>query len=169
MLSNPPTLEEWKQLEIYNKYEVSSLGRIRNSVSKIIRIPDINSKGYERLRVIDKGKYIRMFVHRLVALAFLPNLSDKPMVDHIDGNRSNNALSNLRWATRSENMLNTKVRKDKKHTTLRNIIKNGRWYRWKICVEGRIHTSPNFVTEEEAHNNFLLNCNSLTTCLRVLI
>jgi hypothetical protein len=161
--------EEWKVIDEFPEYSISSFGRIRNTKKEYIRIPDINSTGYARLRLVRNGKIIRKFIHRLVAEIFLPNPQNKPFVDHIDGNNQNNKLDNLRWATRSENMLNGKIRKDKKHTTLRNIIKNGKYFRWKVCVRGHIHTSENFNTEQEAHINFLTKCNELTTgYLRIL-
>jgi len=167
-MTTPQILEEWKLIPEFPEYSVSSQGRLKNTKKDNIRIPDINSKGYDRLRLVRNGKIIRKFVHRLVAEVFIPNPDNKPMVDHIDGNSKNNCLSNLRWATRSENMLNGKVRKDKRHTTLRNVIKNGNWFRWKICIQGHIHTSQNFKTEEEAHQDFLTKCANLTGFLRVL-
>ena len=167
-MSIPQVLEEWKEIPNFPKYSVSSQGRIRNTKKEYIRIPDNNSKGYARLRLVEKGKIIRKFVHRLVAELFIGNPENKEMVDHIDGDCKNNAVSNLRWATRSENMLNGKVRKDKKHTTLRNVVKNGNWFRWRVCVRSQIHTSGNFKTEKEAHDDFLTKCRDLTGFLRVL-
>jgi len=166
-MSTPETTEEWKVVADYPKYEVSSLGRVRNAKKEYIRIPDINSKGYARLRLVVGGQIIRKFVHRLVAEAFLENPENKEMVDHINGDHKDNRLCNLRWTTRSENMLNGKVRKDKKHTTLRNVVKNGKWYRWRVCVKGQIHTGVNFKTEKEAYDNFLTKCNDLSTYIRL--
>jgi hypothetical protein len=163
----PESTEEWKAIAEYPKYEVSSLGRVRNAKKEYVRIPDINSKGYARLRLVVGGKIIRKFVHRLVAEAFLENPENKEMVDHINGDHKNNCLTNLRWSTRSENMLNGKVRKDKKHTTLRNVVKNGNWFRWRVCVRGQIHTSRNFTTEQEAYADFLTRSNDLSTYIRL--
>jgi hypothetical protein len=159
--------EVWRTLADYPEYEVSDLGRVRNAKKKTLRIPDLNSKGYARHRLVREGKIIRKFVHRLVADAFLTNPENKQMVDHINGDHTDNRLVNLRWTTRSENMLNGKVRKDKKHTTLRNIVKNGNWFRWKVCVGGRIHTSGNFQTEQEAYADFLVHCGELSAYIRL--
>ena len=62
-----------------------------------------DSKGYERVRLtVDRKKY-SLKVHREVAKAFIPNPENKPQVNHIDGNKSNNAASNLEWVTNAEN------------------------------------------------------------------
>lgn len=166
-MNAPNDEEQWKDIQEYPEYQVSTLGRVRNTKKQGIRIPDINSKGYARLRLVREGKIIRKFVHRLVAEAFIENPDGKEMVDHINGDRKDNRLCNLRWTTRSENMLNGKVRRDKKHTTFRNIIKNGKYYRWKVCVRGQIHTSRNFPTEEEAYADFLVRSKDLSNYVRL--
>lgn len=67
---------------------------------------DHRAGGYYRLKIImDDGNKMSMFIHRLVALTYLPNPENKEEVNHIDGNKLNNKLSNLEWVTKKENML----------------------------------------------------------------
>lgn len=86
------------------KIEVSSDGRVRSLLRgcRILKAtPD--SKGYLRIRVTISRKKMSFKVHREVAKAFLPNPSSKPQVNHIDGNKKNNSISNLEWVTNKEN------------------------------------------------------------------
>ena len=71
-------------------------------VKNTIKIPHKNSDGYLCLRVKPCGKIYK--VHRLVAMAFIPNPDNKPQVNHIDGNKTNNNISNLEWVTAKENV-----------------------------------------------------------------
>ena len=70
----------------------------------------VNEKGYEQCHVYRlDGTQITTTVHRLVALAFIPNPENKPQVNHIDGNKLNNHHSNLEWVTQLENMTHAKL------------------------------------------------------------
>ena len=81
-------------------YQVSNFGNVKNQHGKILKTYQINS-GYLCLKLHATGKRSSHLVHRLVATAFLDN--PKPEVNHIDGNKHNNTLTNLEWCTRSEN------------------------------------------------------------------
>jgi hypothetical protein len=88
-------------------YEINTSGKIRNKVSKRVLKHYIEQNGYCRVKLYNvNGVESKHYVHRLVALAFLSKERNKPEVDHIDRNRSNNKLSNLRWANRSEQNYN---------------------------------------------------------------
>lgn len=93
--------ERWKLIEDYEDYAVSTMGRVYSIKKDIMLKPDIGKRGYYRVQFKYKGK--RYLVHRLVGLAFKPNYFNLPEIDHIDRDRSNNSVNNLRWASRKMN------------------------------------------------------------------
>ncbi len=96
-------MEEWRQVKVNKSYEVSNLGRVRNKQRKIIKAI-INKSGYYSTRLCYKCKYSWYSTHRLVALAFITNPYDLETVNHKDGIKLNNKLSNLEWMSRLDNM-----------------------------------------------------------------
>jgi len=94
--------EVWRILDNFSKYEISSFGNIRNKTSNNALTPNIKS-GYCRVGLTnDVNKRISMKLHRLVALCFIPNPLNKETVNHKDHNKLNNNLSNIEWATTTE-------------------------------------------------------------------
>lgn len=79
-----------------------------------------NNNGYKTVTLIGNGGQTQVLVHRLMADAFLPKIDGKEYVDHIDGNRSNNSLNNLRWCTFQENCSFPLARENKSNAALLN-------------------------------------------------
>jgi hypothetical protein len=104
---------EWRAIEGYDNHEVSDTGLVRNKGTRRILRPCINKRGYGWVNLCREGTKPRAWcVHRLVAIAFIPNPDNKPFVDHIDRDKRNNHVSNLRWATKQENGMNMGKRSD---------------------------------------------------------
>ena len=93
------TAEEWRPIVGHESYSVSNYGNIKNSNGELLA-QYLTPKGYCRLQIDNKN----IFIHRLVAEAFIPNLDNKPEVNHIDGVKQNNYVTNLEWVTDGENL-----------------------------------------------------------------
>lgn len=100
-------MEEWREFK-HGKgiYFVSSLGGVKNKKGVTLK-QGITQKGYAVVYLFDGRADKKFFVHRLVALSFIPNDQNKPQVNHKDSNRLNNSLPNLEWCTQSENTLHS--------------------------------------------------------------
>ena len=98
-------MEIWKNIEQADNYEVSNYGNVRNKTTKKVLKGRITKNGYLQvsLKINDTNKFVNRYIHRLVAQAFIENPENKKEVNHIDGNKQNNDLSNLEWVTNSEN------------------------------------------------------------------
>ena len=97
--------ELWKNIEEATNYEVSNLGRIRNTKTGQILNPGIAGNGYKQvsLRMKASNKFEKRYVHRLVAIYWIPNPEGKREVNHINLDRTNNNVENLEWITSSDN------------------------------------------------------------------
>lgn len=103
--------EIWESVNGYEGlYEVSNLGRVRSlkrATTSGVVLKQTVKHGYMHVCLSKEGKPSTKSVHRLVAEAFIANPMDKPVVNHLDGDKTNNAVSNLEWATYSENELHS--------------------------------------------------------------
>ena len=95
-------MEVWKEVADNPNYEVSNTGKVRRRTTK--REHSLHEKnGYYTVDLYADSKRVSRGVHRLVAEAFVANPGNKPEVNHIDGNKHNNDVSNLEWVTKKEN------------------------------------------------------------------
>lgn len=96
--------EEWQEAEDFPGYFVSNLGRVKGKMGSILA-PQFNPvTGYYHVNIYHKnGKKRTTTIHRLVAKAFIPAENGKTQVNHKDGNKKNNVVSNLEWVTASQN------------------------------------------------------------------
>lgn len=113
-------MEIWK--DINDNYEVSSLGNIRSKDKQVrstyggfyfkpgrLLKQNDNGHGYAQVQLCHLGVNKTERVHRLVAIAFVPNPKKLPKVNHIDANKRNNAASNLEWCTQDQNVQHAKT------------------------------------------------------------
>ena len=123
--------EIWKDIKGYEgSYQVSNLGRVKslsreiyfsnrdyiNLTKEIILKPGNNGKGYLCVSFSKNNRQKSFRVHRLVAKAFIPNLKNKPQVNHKDGDKKNNCIENLEWCDNYENF---------QHALKNNLIASG--------------------------------------------
>ena len=156
-------MEEWRKIPGFEEYEVSSEGCVRGGRWGHSKTPSIDKDGYLRLGLYDADKKQKwLLVHRLVALAFIPNPENKPEIDHIDRNKYNNLIHNLRWVDDSEQALNRN--NPIGESGQRNIYKNKGGYIVRIRRYDKFIYRKHFKTLPEAikaRDDFLRNAPSL--------
>ena len=152
-------MEIWKDIKDYPNYQVSNLGNIKSKLRGIISLSQHNGN-YLEVRLSKNGIKIKKKIHQLVALNFILNPDNKLEIDHINRNKKDNRVENLRWATRSENVLNT-IRPSKlNHKYIYTTPYNN-----YVVVIKRLNISKTFKTLEEAitYKNKITINNCLTT------
>ena len=93
-------MEIFKVIEEFPNYSISNLGNIKNKQGRLMIIGKRKSNsGYLQVRLFNNNKYYYRYIHKLVAIAFLPNPNNYRTVNHIDGNKLNNTILNLEWAS----------------------------------------------------------------------
>lgn len=150
-------MEEWRPIEGFPAYEVSSLSRVRRTkdgkrtyAGRILK-PGLTSAGYLTVCLYENCKAQTHEVHRLLAKAFIPNPENKYSVDHVNGVKTDNRIENLRWSTHQENMRNRpKYRNNTTGYLGVSFYKNTGKFRAHIFLEGKLRHLGYFLTAAEA-------------------
>lgn len=138
-------------------YQISNLGRVKRSYKngklKILN-HDISNNDYHSVVLCKNNIKKKVLVHRLVAQVFIPNPDNKEQVDHIDLNKNNNQISNLRWATRSENCKNKKAC----NNTGKKFIseRQNRKKKFRLRIQGIINKCFEYLNEAIVERNRLV-------------
>jgi len=140
-------------------YEISNLGKLR-SKTRIVKhskggfkttnskIKKPNNCRYKQSSIYKNGICTPILIHRLVALAFIPNPENKPQVNHKDGNKHNNRVENLEWCTNSENI---------KHSVKTGLLKSSKKITHKSGIE--------FISIQDAADYFKLDRSTISRML----
>lgn len=160
-------MEEWKDINGYEGiYQISSYGRVKSidrvlsngkkRKSKFLYIHKIN--GYPTVSLCKDYKQRNYKIHRLVAQAFIPNPENKPCVDHIDTDRENNVVSNLRWVTYQENTDNPLSSKSQKEAVSNSGCKKVAQYDKSNKLLNIFHSAAQAGKETSTSPSSICNC-----------
>ncbi len=147
----PTNREIWKSVNGFANYEVSSFGRVRNATTERILKPGLNNTGYLNVRLYKNSKGKTHNIHKIVAQEFLENPFNLKCIDHIDGNRSNNNLDNLRHCTYTENNRNC-TKRENTSSRFKGVAFRKRVNKWQayININGRQKHLGYFLDEKDA-------------------
>ena len=143
--------EVYKVIEGFDNYEVSNLGNVRNVKTQKVLKGRKNTHGYHSVSLYKNDNASNKLIHRLVAGAFLDNADDKECVDHIDNNRINNCISNLRYATKSENQYN-RIMNVNNTSGFKGVSFHAKRKKWdaSIKIDGITIHLGQFINKEDA-------------------
>ena len=141
--------EEFKIIKDFENYSISNIGRLKNNNSNRILKTFIAGSGYEYCRIINEFGHKKITIHNLVAKEFLGVRPFKFDVDHIDRNKLNNNVINLRYVSRSENQLNKNV------SCIPRINKKDEFYNIKTIKKNDIITGYSIVIKNKYYGYYI--------------
>ena len=150
------------EIEGYPNYLIYEDGKVFSKKRNKFLKPRINTNGYYCIDLCENGKQKTYKIHRLIAIHYIPNPENKREVDHINRDRSDNKIENLRWVSHLENMQNKGI-PNTNTSGIKNISYNKFHDRWifRKEINGKL-TRKSFKTKQEAiefKNHFVI-CNT---------
>jgi len=127
------------EIQDYPNYLIFDDGRVFSKKRKTDK-KTFKNRGYEQITLSKNGKTKTTKIHRLVAIHYIPKIEGKDYVDHIDGNKSNNNVNNLRWTTNIENCNNYKSISKNNKLGFKNIIKSRYGFEFKKRIYEKTYT-----------------------------
>ena len=142
--------------EYENIYKISCYGTVINVKTHNILKPKYDKDGYLKVGLTKDGKQKYKFIHRLVAETFIPNPENKPYVNHIDGDKTNNTVVNLEWCTAKENT---------NHAIKNDLMKvNEHWEKVKDKMNGSEYLKKPIVLYDKHTDEFVKRFDSISDC-----
>jgi len=132
-----PDVELWKEIDDYEKYFISSKGRVKSTKfiqPRILKPYKQPLSGHLIVALTKNGIGKTFLVHRLLANAFIPNPGSNPCIDHKDRNPENNSVANLRWCTHGQNMANQSKTKFEKTSKFKGVCFNKGKNKWMSTI-----------------------------------
>ena len=176
-------MEEWRDIKGYEGlYQISNLGRVKSLPRKIrnqhckneyIKTPIPDKDGYLRVTLYDRGRNKTYAIHKLVAIHFLDNPNNFPIINHKNEIRSDNRVENLEWCTNSENQIHAyknglKVQTEeiKKKIGLSRLGKYKGRNSYNCKKVKCVSTGEVFYSLNEAGEKYNISPSSITECCR---
>jgi hypothetical protein len=156
---------KWKSIPGYDKYEIDSCGNVKSMYGKSPSIlkAKTDKGGYYGVSLTRDGKSTSFRNHQLVAMSFLGHVPDKTyrlVVDHINHDRKDNRVENLRIVSQRENSNMKHLKSSSQYTGVSLEKTSGRW-KSVIGINKKVITIGRYTTEIEAHNAYVAKLNSL--------
>jgi hypothetical protein len=151
------------KIEGYENYSINKKGEVRNDkTEKLLKVDLKNGYFYVVLSKNNKKKHY--YIHRGVSLAFIPNPNNYLFIDHINRNKTDNRIENLRWCNKSQNSRNME-KHENTSSKYKGVYFHKKSNKWMSCcsINGKRNYIGLFKTEiesAEAYNNFIKNNNS---------
>jgi hypothetical protein len=152
-------------IQEFPNYQISNLGNVKNVRTKRILSPQTDKDGYKLVCLYNNKVAKTKRLHRLLGQYFIPNPENKKEIDHIDNNPSNNELSNLRWASSSDNKKNrNKVINTNFSSSYIGVSYSKKIKKWRARItnngiETHIGSFKTEIEASQARDNYIINNN----------